>query len=202
MGNRAQLAQISQISSCGRDYHQAPPLSSAGQQRQRHSCKGCIRRGLPTWTPPSCACSCVRLAENRVPVGPTLLQIEQQRGLEMFPFRSRALTSSDGWLVTSCAGRSHSVLSTLMRMLQNSSQHPPPCTALGVPCSLSQTPSSFGHAAGQFLSPAWTPPPPTSLEGGRSLVPSSTPPAPSLSLPWALRHLQSHSPPLQLGSSG
>lgn len=120
----------------------------------------------------------------------------------MFPFRSRALTNSDGQLVTSCAWRSHSVLSTSMRMLQNFSRHPPPCSTLGVLCSPSQKPSSFGSAVGQFLPPTWAPPPPTSSEGGGSSAPSSTPPALALAPSQALHHLQSHPSPLQMGSTG
>lgn len=120
----------------------------------------------------------------------------------MFPFHSRALTNSDSQLVPSHACRRHSVPTTSTRMLQKSSRHPTPCTALGVAGSPSQAPSSFGRAAGWFLLSAWTPPPPTGSGGGGSSAPSSTPPSLSLSLPWALYHLQSHLLPLQPGSAG
>lgn len=104
-------------------------------------------------------------------------------GLEIFPFCLGTNKYSWAW-------RSHSVPSISTRMLPNPSWHLPPCTALGVCRSTSQTPFSFGHAAGQFLSSEQTSSPLTRSEGGGSSPPSSTPQAQalSLSLPQALHH--------------
>lgn len=166
-------------------------LEVLGSIRRGTQTKGaCIYWGPPVYTYPSSAHSCTRLAENCMHLGSTLLQIEQHKGLKHFLFLS------GHWEIQMASWPpALLMLSILTRMPQTRSPHPPLCTALRVPGFLSQTPSSFAPAAGQFLSLTHR-----HQQLRWHLLPCHQP-HPCLCA-WALHNLQSYPPPIQLGSTG
>lgn len=169
LGNWAQLAQISQISSSGRDYRQSMLFRSAGQHKERDSDKGCMHLlGSPrihlSLQRPLLHTSCWELHAFRI----NSAADRAAQGFETFPFSFRALGNSDGQLATSSADAEHLDEDAPNPVSTPSSLHCLEGPRLPQPNSI------------QLCSCCGTVPLPHTQTPTAQMAPSSMPPAPSL----------------------